>query len=154
MKPPLRLRAAAPADYDLLAACVQDALMPVSEMAWLRRARRFVAVFDRFSWESAWGRGAAAGGRTPAPRPRFVVQSAIRFEGVGAARARALDLRPGGAPLELLTLSPGRRSVSLLFAGGGAIRLEGEGIEAWLEDIGPPRPATASPRHDEGEAPA
>lgn len=152
MKPPLRLRAAAPADYDLLAACVQDALMPVSEMAWLRRARRFVAVFDRFSWEIAEERGAAASGR--APRPRFVIQSAIRFEGVGAARARALDRRPGGAPLELLTLSPGRRSVSLLFAGGGAIRLEGEGIEAWLEDIGPPRPATAFPRHDEGGAPA
>ena len=149
MKPPLRLRAAAPADYDLLAACVQDALMPVSEMAWLRRARRFVAVFDRFSWE----RGAVAGGRAQTPRPCFVVQSAIRFEGVGAARARALNLRPGGAPLELLTLSPGRRSVSLLFAGGGAIRLEGDGIEAWLEDIGPPRPATAFPRHEEGEAP-
>ena len=148
MKPPLRLRAVAPGDYDVLAACVQDALMPISEMTWLRRARRFVAVFDRFAWE----RGAAA--RGPASRPRFVVQSAIRFEGVAAARARALDLRAEGAPLELLTVAPGRGSVSLLFAGGGAIRLEGGRIEAWLEDIGALRPAALSPRHDEDAGPA
>ncbi len=46
LKPePLRLRAEAAADYDVISACLQDALMPLSEMAYLAEEKRFVAVF-------------------------------------------------------------------------------------------------------------
>ena len=137
MKPALRLRAVAPGDYDVLAACLQDALMPPAEMAFRPRERRFVAVFDRFMWERADRRG-----------PRFMVRSALRFEGVGTARSRAVA-RGGGAPLELLTLVPEPGALSLMFAGGGAIRLEGAAIEAWLEDLAEPRRAPVAPSHAE-----
>ena len=139
MSGPLRLRALAPGDYAVLAACLQDAAMPVSEMAFLPGARRFAAVFDRFMWE----RAAAARSR----RAEFVVRSALRFEGVGAARSRAID-RAGGAAPRLLTLAPEAGAVALVFAGGGAIRLEGlagKPVAAYLEDIAEPRPAPAQP---------
>ena len=138
MRSPLRLRAVAPGDYDVFAACIQDALMPVREMTFQRRERRFISVFDRFMWE----RAGVAGGR-----PRLVVQSALRFEGVGEARLRAVDRASGGL-LQLLTVVPEPGAVSLMFAGGGAIRLEGEAIAASLEDIAPPRPASLAPSHE------
>lgn len=134
---PLRLRAAAPGQYDLLAACVQDALMAPEEMAFRPRERRFVAVFDRFAWER---------GRPP----RLIVQSALRFDGVLAARSRGVP-RERGALLDLLTVAPAPGAVCLVFAGDARIRLEGPSIAAWLEDLAPPRPAPAAPNHEPGE---
>ncbi len=130
---PLRLRAAAPGHYDLLAACLQDALMSPAEMAWRPRERRFVAVFDRFAWER---------GRPPA----LMVQCALRFEGVRAARSHRVP-RDDDALLELLTLAPAPGAVCMVFAGGGRIRLEGPSISAWLEDLAAPRPAPVAPDH-------
>ena len=139
MRTPLRLRAVVPGDYDVFAACIQDALMPVREMTFRRRERRFISVFDRFMWE----RVGTAGGS-----PRLVVQSALRFEGVSETRLRAVDRASGGL-LQLLTVVPEPGTVSLMFAGGGAIRLEGEAIAACLEDIAPPRPASLAPSHED-----
>ena len=42
LRPPtLRLRAEAEADYAIVAACLQDALMPMSEMTFLPGEKRF-----------------------------------------------------------------------------------------------------------------
>ena len=47
----LRLRAVDPDDLSVIAACLQDALIPLSEMAYLADQRRFVAAFTRFRRE-------------------------------------------------------------------------------------------------------
>jgi hypothetical protein len=136
----MRLRAEAAADYDVISACLQDALMPLSEMAYLADEQRFVAVFDRFTWESC----------TPGndPRPRFVVQAALRFEGVTAARLHAVDQSADGTLLELLIIVPEAGAVLLMFAGGGALRLEGDTLLCYVEDLSEPRPAPLVPIHD------
>ena len=136
----MRLRAEAPADYDIISACLQDALMPLSEMAYLANEHRFVAVFDRFTWEAC----------TPGndPRPRFVVQAALRVEGVTAARLHAIDQAAEGTLLELLTIVPEDGAVQLMFAGGGALRLEGDRLLCFIEDLSEPRPTPLVPVHD------
>jgi hypothetical protein len=141
LKPePLRLRAEAAADYDVISACLQDALMPLSEMAYLHEEARFVAVFDRFTWE------ACAPGNNP--RPKFVVQAVLRFEGVSAVRLHAVDQTASSELLELLTIVPEGDGVRLMFAGGGALRLEGERLTCFVEDLLEPRLATLAPVHD------
>jgi hypothetical protein len=142
LKPePLRLRAEAAADYDVISACLQDALMPLSEMIYLAEEKRFVAVFDRFTWE------ACAPGN--APRPRFVVQAALRFESVSAVRLHGVDQTASTELLELLTIVPESGGVRLMFAGGGALRLEGESLTCFVEDLSDPRPAVLAPVHDD-----
>ena len=136
----LRVRAIEASDYEVLAACLQDALMPLSEMGFQPKERRFVAVFDRFMWEHCAAHAAAR-------RPAFVVQAALRVEGVRAARARGIDLKAKGRLLELLTLGFDEGALSLVFAGGGVIRLEGERLVCVVEDLAEPRPARAAPRH-------
>ena len=137
----LRLRAETAADYDVIAACLQDALMPLSEMAYLPDEKRFVAVFDRFMWEHC--------APTTNRRPPFTVQTALRVEGVTATRLRNIDQSKPEVLLELLTIVPEPGALSLMFAGGGAIRLEGEALVCVVEDLSEPNPAPLTPSHDD-----
>ena len=47
----LRLRACDKEDVQVIAACLQDALIPLREMAFMAEERRFLAAFNRFQWE-------------------------------------------------------------------------------------------------------
>jgi hypothetical protein len=137
----IRLRAEVDGDYQVIAACLQDALMPLAEMTFMARESRFVAVFDRFMWEHC----APAG---PTGRPPFIVLSALRVEGVRAARLRGIDQADRRARLELLTLTRDEGgALCLMFAGGGIIRLEGERLVCLIEDLAEPRPVRRGPEH-------
>lgn len=48
---PLKLRARDAADMDVIASCLQDSLVPVRDIAFLEKERRFVMVLNRFKWE-------------------------------------------------------------------------------------------------------
>ncbi|MDP6352411.1 MAG: DUF2948 family protein [Alphaproteobacteria bacterium] len=137
--PRMRLRAADAEDFAVVAACLQSALMPLGEMAYLAPEHRFVAVFDRFTWECA----------TPGverARDLYQVSAGLRFEGVSAVQVNGIDQTDKSRVLELLTLAARPGAVSLVFAGGGAVRLEGTQIVALLEDLGEARPAAVLPR--------
>ncbi len=137
----IRLRAEVDGDYQVIAACLQDALMPLAEMTFVPREGRFVAVLDRFMWEHC----APAG---PDRRPPFIVLSALRVEGVRAARIRGIDQADRRARLELLTLARDEDgALQLVFAGGGIIRLEGERLVCLVEDLAEPRPVRRGPEH-------
>ena len=47
----LRLRARDADDLAVIAACVQDALVPVVDMAFLPTEKRFVLALNRFRWD-------------------------------------------------------------------------------------------------------
>ena len=85
-------------------------------------------------------------------------RAALRFERVLGAKVQGIDLAHKDAVLELLAIAfePGEAPqghVMLHFAGGGAIRLEVECIEAELKDLGPVWRARSMPQHP-GDDPA
>ena len=49
--------------------------------------------------------------------------------------------------LELLTVAFESGAVTLVFSGSAAVKLEGEAIVCFLEDLAAPRPCGFSPRH-------
>ena len=61
---PLKLRAHDIEDLRALATCLQDALVPVADLAYLKAEKRFVMVANRFKWE-----GGAQTAPDPAPDP-------------------------------------------------------------------------------------
>ncbi len=140
----LRLRAADADDLGVIAACLQDALIPLSEMAYLAEERRFVAAFTRFQRERL---------ADPAQTQSLTqCQSALVLREIEAARFRGLDSRFGAVRLELLTLfgepaPDGLTRITLLFAGDAAIQLDARAIAATLEDFGEPWPAAVTPTH-------
>jgi Protein of unknown function (DUF2948) len=147
----LRLKAVDQDDLSVIAACLQDALIPLTEMAYLADERRFVAAFTRFRRECLADPTSCEG--------MTECQSALVFNQVEAVRHYGLDSRFGAVKLELLTLvaAPGQGGlidVTLLFAGDMAIRLGVREIAATLEDFGDPWPAPVAPTHELASSPA
>jgi Protein of unknown function (DUF2948) len=141
----LRLRAVDADDLSVIAACLQDALIPLAEMAYLPDQRRFMAAFTRFRRECL-ADPACCDGLTQC-------QSVLTFEQVEAVKHSGLDERFGGIRLELLTMlaepgDDGLTHVTMVFAGDAAIQLRVRALAATLEDFGEPWGATVTPVHD------
>lgn len=141
----LRLRAVDAEDLSVIAACLQDALIPLAEMAYLADERRFLACFTRFQRERL-----ADPGR---PDGLTQSQSVLVLQDIEAVKFRGLDSRFGGVRFELLTLigepaGDGLVHLTLLFAGDAAIQLHARTIAATLEDFGDPWPAISLPSHE------
>lgn len=132
-------------DLKIISAQLQDAVAHVGELVYLPRARRFVALFNRFRWEDC----VDAKGRN------LRVRSGLHFDSVLSAKSQNVRSGDPDAVVELLAIrfvpaQDGSGRIELLFAGGGAIRLEVECIDATLRDVSGPWPAVARPRHDAG----
>jgi hypothetical protein len=138
----LKLIALDAEDLRVLSCHLQDAVIRVGDMAYLKQDRRFAAIANRFDWESA----AKDDGSDQRRR------SGLRFERVSGARVQGFDLKHKDAVLALLavTFEPAEEpsgAVTLHFAGGAAVRLEVECIEAELRDLGAAWRARARPAH-------
>ncbi len=70
----LRLAARDPDDLAVIAGCLQDAIVPVADIAFVPEEQRFVMVANRFRWEEAQE------GRSRATYER--VNCGVSFEGV------------------------------------------------------------------------
>jgi hypothetical protein len=145
MKDCLRLKAVDADDLSVIAACLQDALIPLSEMVYLPDERRFLAAFTRFRRECL-ADPTCCDGLTQC-------QSVLTFNGVECVKHHGIDPRFGGVKLEFLTMvaepgGDGLVTVVLIFAGDMALQLRVRGISATLSDFGEPCPAHAAPRHE------
>jgi len=160
---PLKLAARDADDLEVIAACVQDALVPIGEMAFLPAEQRFVLAINRFRWDRIDPNESPKGSR-PSTRgapsrdaafwekgdagPRYErVHSGLRFERVTSVRTRGIDLRNRDRILELLTVQSEANAVLLLFAGDAAIRLEVAELQCYLEDFGEGWPTRWRPSH-------
>ena len=139
----LRLVALDSEDLDVLSAHLQDAVLKVGDLSWMKREGRFALVANRFVWESALG-----GLRKTFERRR----TALHFDQVRRVRARNIRQQARDAVLELLAIrfaetDPPSGRVSLIFAGGGEILLDVDCLEAQVADLGPAWETRAQPRH-------
>jgi len=141
---PLRLVALDEQDLVVVSAHVQDAVSKVGDLKYLEAARRFVVPMNRFAWETQKGM------LPPTPERRNAV---LHFERVTAVRASGIDRTKSADILSLLAIhfsaaaEAPAGTISLLFSGGGAIRLEVECVEARLADLGGAWEASSRPRH-------
>ena len=150
---PLKLVALDVEDLQILSAHLQDAVLRVDNAAFLPSKSRFAVIANRFDWESA---PAAKEARSSKFQRR---RSMLRFERVLGAQMQNLRDSANSSVLELLAIqfeetdSP-EGFVTLVFAGGGAIRLHVECIEAELKDLGPAWETKNLPEHGDEDRPA
>jgi hypothetical protein len=160
----LKLRAEDEDDLRVIAACLQDALIPLSDMHYQDAERRFILVANRFRWENCADLPEAPPVAIGSPdgfgcTTYERVNCGILFDNVTTVRRRGLDQRDRGRILELLTMDietgeGGPVAVIMLFAGGAAIRLEGVAIKCRISDIGEPWPTQFRPNHPGDDASA
>ena len=141
---PLKLCAFDEEDLAVLSAHTQDAVLKVGDMVYLPQEGRFALAMNRFIWEKA-----ADGKRKAYERRRSV----LSFDRVRTVRTSRIERKRPDAVLELLAVSfetadTPAGNVTLVFAGGGAVQLDVEVIEARLADLGAAWATSAKPEHN------
>ena len=161
---PLKLRARDIGDMDVIAACLQDSLIPLVDMTYQARQGRFVRVANRFMWERGVAEppvpssdegapGEAAAGADAAyedSEPRmhgYRVNCGVAFDRVRTVRTKGIDREDKEHILNLLTVSTEPGAITFLFSDSAAIRLEVSDIRCQLEDLGEPWPTWSLPDH-------
>ena len=153
----LRLRAVDTIDLSVIAAHLQDAVAQVGDMAFKPKERRFAIMFNRFMWEDVQDElGAGAKADKDAPYRR--VRSVLHFDGVMKVQSQGLRLDRKEAVAEILTLAFEPKddvagTFIITFAGGGAIKLEVEALDAWLSDVSQPWSTKSRPDHGVADEP-
>lgn len=143
---PFRVRAEDADDLAVVSAYLQDAVLPMAEIAYEPAAERFVLVAARFRWEKAQRATVAAEGGEPDER----VHCGVRFEEVTAARIRGADLKSErGRMLNLLQIAWNDGHVDLICAEDVTIRLDARRLACHVEDLGEPWPTVFRPTHED-----
>jgi hypothetical protein len=136
----LKLLALDREDLDVISATTQDAIVRVPDMGYARADQRFALLMNRFAWEDG------------SSRKGVRKRAALHFDRVTGVKTSGFDPNAVDGALELLairfteTTAPGG-IVELTFAGGGAVRLDVEVLEARLRDLGAAWAARLKPEH-------
>jgi Protein of unknown function (DUF2948) len=138
---PLRLIARDSEDLGVIASLMQDAVFPITEMAYDAKRRRFGLLVSRFRWED---RGAAEA----AGRAYERVRAMLAIEDVLRVRTSGIDRADREVILSVLTMAfqpgpDGTGTLTLTLAGDGAIALDLEALEVRLEDVTRPHRAAS-----------
>jgi hypothetical protein len=149
---PIRVMAKDAEDLAVVASCLQDALVPLSEMRFLKGENRFVMLVNRFRWEQGdtlKGTGGGDASFADAAAGNQRINSGLCVDGVTAVRSRGIDREKPAKFLSLMTLAlDGRNTLNLVFSGGGVIQLEIESPSVFLQDFGEAWPTQWRPDHD------
>ncbi|TDT77062.1 Protein of unknown function (DUF2948) [Litoreibacter halocynthiae] len=145
----LRLTAEDADDVTVISSLAQDAVFPVSEMAWKPTQRRFAVLLNRFRWEdlpAAERRG----------RDFERVRAVLAFDDVTKVSSSGLDRSDPEMVLSLLSIAwmageDGAGRFELTLAGDGAIALDAECVNITLQDVTRPyiAPSRKAPKHPE-----
>ena len=131
----VRLRARSLQDLLVMSALLQDAVVLIGDIAFLREENSFVLVASRYCWEC------------DGKRTGMRVLAGLRFDQVQKAAFRGINRKNRNQFLELLSVNYADGLVAMHFAGGGAIKLEVGALSVALEDLDAPRPTTFQPKH-------
>lgn len=133
---PLKLLAKDVQDLAVVSAMMQDAIVPLFDIAFLAKERTFVLAVNRFRWEH--GAKDAAGER---------VHSGLRFDSVSRAQFRNVDRENRDQFVSMLSITYDSGVVVMHFSGGAAVRLEVDALHCSLTDLDEPWPTIWRPEH-------
>ena len=137
---PLKLRARDPEDLSVIAALLQDAIVPLGDISHLPDEKSFMMVVNRYRWEH------------PSEQAERT-HAGLRFDAVRRVQYRGINRSDRSQFLSLLTViydpgEGGQGVVVLQFSDNGAIRLEVSGLYCVMADLGQPWPTRWTPEHD------
>ena len=130
-------------DLEVISSILQDAAVPVNEIAFIAEQNRFVFVASRFCREDRDKGGESRNGVFER------VSCAVRFDRVGAVKRQNLDPSRLTGVLSLLAIRSEAEYIDLIFSGGGTIRLIADEIACRIDDLDLRWPTRLKPDHPE-----
>lgn len=145
---PLRLVAQDAEDLKVISTLIQDAVLPVTELKYDTKRRRFALLLNRFRWEDRV-EAEAVGRAYERVRSVLVVEDVRKVQSFGFDRAER-ELVLSVLSMEFEEGEDGTGRLTLTLAGDGAIALDVEALEVRLDDVTRPyrAPSGKVPHHD------
>lgn len=154
---------------DVIASCVQDALVPLRDISWMKRDRRLILVLNRFMWEQAQSdvpgtdegltpatpdgsAGDASFEDAEARATHWRSNATLVFDKVKRVQTCGIDPKDRDQFLNLLTIASEPKRITLIFSAEARLRLEISEIRCHLSDVGEPWPSWSVPRHEDETA--
>ena len=138
----LKLLALNDDDLKVLSAHLQDSVILVKDMIFLKKSRTFLMMVNRFMWEDV-ERGIF--------RENKRIRCAVKFENVLEVKSRNISQKKKDKILELLSIDSevknNKKELLITFAGNNEIILIVEEINILLDDVGFPWKVKHVPKH-------
>ena len=130
-------------DLKVISAYIQDSVVTVKDMVFLKKNRMFLLIVNRFMWENIVDSSNKENQR---------VKCAIKFEGIFEVKSKKINQQNKEKRLEFLTIECNRildknYEIKFFFAGGSIITLISEFIEVSMHDLGKPWAVKHVPKH-------
>ena len=121
-------------DLKVISAYLQDSIVTVKDIVFLKQNKSFIMIVNRFMWEDAV-KGVFSKNKR--------IRCAIKFEEVLAVRSKNINQKNKNKPLECLAIKCSlifdeTYKIKIFFAGNSIITIISEVIEVALHDLGKP----------------
>jgi len=118
-------------DLKVISAYLQDSIVTVKDIVFLKQNKSFIMIVNRFMWEDA-KKGVFSKNKR--------IRCAIKFEEVLAVRSKNINQKKINKPLECLAIKSSITfneiyEIKIFFAGDGVITINLEAIEVIMEDL-------------------
>ena len=140
----LKLLAASDEDLRVIAAHLQDAIVPVKDIVNLKKNRIFLIQLNRFMWEDV---------EKGVFRKNKRIRTILKFDNTISVLSKNISTKEGKNFLDFLTIEsrllPDKSyEIKLIFSGDSVIKIKTEVIDATLDDQGSPWETKTQPKHD------
>jgi hypothetical protein len=130
-------------DLKVISAYLQDSIISVKDIVFLKQNKYFVMMLNRFMWEDA---------EKGVFRQNKRIRCALKFEKVFEAKVKNINQKNKNRFLECLAikcslLNDENHEIKIFFAGEGVITLIAESIDLMLHDLGEPWNVKYAPIH-------
>tara|TARA_B100000029_G_scaffold91892_1_gene81814 strand:- start:448 stop:897 length:450 start_codon:yes stop_codon:yes gene_type:complete len=131
-------------DLKVISAYLQDSIVVMKDIVFLKKNKSFVMVVNRFMWEDV---------EKGFLRSNKRVRSAVRFEGIIQVRSKNINQKNTNKILEYLAMKcdsdeNGNKKIKIFFSGNGMIILTSEAIDVVMNDLGKPWNVKSIPKHE------
>ena len=130
-------------DLKIISTYIQDSLVTVGDIVFLKKNRIFIMLINRFMWENV---------KKHSKDLKKRIRCAIKFEGILEAKSKKINQKNKNKRLECLAIRckeiiSKNYEITFLFAGGGLINLISESIDVVMNDLGEAWNVKYIPKH-------
>ena len=130
-------------DLKVISAYLQDSIVAVNNIVFLKQNRTFVMIVNRFMWEDI---------EKGVFRENKRIRCAVKFEEVFKVKSKNINQKNKNKPLECLAIrcslsSDSFYEIRIFFAGGSAITVFSEIIDLTMHDLGKSWNVKHVPKH-------
>ena len=139
----LKLLARNQEDLRVISAYLQDSVVAIRDLVFLKKNRTVIMIVNRFMWEDV---------EKGVFRENKRIRCAVKFEEVFKVESKNVNQKNKNKPLECLAIECEEikdkgNKIKIFFAGGSIITIIAEIIDVTLHDLGNPWDVKHLPKH-------